>query len=522
MASARTLFGILGSKQILICSNSQFTSKISRTFLHQCFRCHKSLLLNSWSANNLTQNSLLQKRAFHNSHSFNAARRDYYELLGIGKNASNADIKKAYYKLAKKYHPDVNKNDPEASKKFQEVSEAYEILGDETKRKQYDTWGATADQMGGMGGGGGHSKGPQGFSQQWQYQSTIDPEELFRKIFGDAFTRGSSHFEDFAESNYGFGEAQEILLRITFTQAARGTTKDVNINVVDNCPKCRGSRCEPGTQATKCQFCNGTGMESITTGPFVMRSTCRYCQGSRMYIKHKCTECEGKGSTVQRRKVSIPVPAGIEDGQTVRMSVGNKELFVTFRVDKSDYFKRDGPDVHTEADISVAQALLGGTIRIQGLYEDHTIQVMPGTSSHTKIRLSGKGMKKINGYGHGDHYVILKIKAPKHLNEKQKALAMAYAELEQDTPGQILGITVKKDGNKTFTTNEKLILLEAIRSVLEGKDKKDTDSTNIDLNNNRKQEVEANSSKSNTVKQPDSKETCEDSDVEDTKLKNKN
>uniref|UniRef100_A0A6P7GLN8 Protein tumorous imaginal discs, mitochondrial-like n=1 Tax=Diabrotica virgifera virgifera TaxID=50390 RepID=A0A6P7GLN8_DIAVI len=251
MGSARTLFGILGSKQILLCSNSQFTTKISRTFLHQCFRCHKSLLLNTWSANNLTQNSLLHKRTFHKSHSFNAARRDYYELLGVGKNASNSDIKKAYYKLAKKYHPDVNKNDPEASKKFQEVSEAYEILGDENKRKQYDTWGATADQMGGMGGGGGHSKGPQGFSQQWQYQSTIDPEELFRKIFGDAFTRGSSHFEDFAESNYGFGEAQEILLRITFTQAARGTTKDVNINVVDNCPKCRGARCEPGQISVK-------------------------------------------------------------------------------------------------------------------------------------------------------------------------------------------------------------------------------------------------------------------------------
>ncbi|CAH1105528.1 unnamed protein product [Psylliodes chrysocephalus] len=455
MASARNLFGILNTKHIIIYTNSQINSKISRRFLHHCFQCKTSLIVRSRGNHNIVPNSLLSKRSFHLTSAV-SARKDYYDVLGVGRNSSNSDIKKAYYKLAKKYHPDVNKNDPEASKKFQEVSEAYEILGDDSKRKQYDTWGSTADQMGaGMGGGGGRAHGPQGFSQQWQYQSSIDPEELFRKIFGDAFGKsgsGGNPFDDFAESTYGFGEAQEVIdvivLKVNFTQAARGTNKDVNINVVDNCPKCRGTRCEPGTQASKCQFCNGTGMETISTGPFVMRSTCRYCQGSRMYIKHKCTECQGKGSTVQRRKVTIPVPAGIEDGQTVRMSVGNKELFVTFRVEKSDYFKRDGPDVHTEADISVAQALLGGTIRIQGLYEDHTIQVLPGTSSHTKIRLSGKGMKRVNGYGHGDHYVTFKVAVPKHLNEKQKALAMAYAELETDTPGTIMGITFKKDGVK--------------------------------------------------------------------------
>lgn len=165
--------------------------------------------------------------------------------------------------------------------------------------------------------------------------------------------------------------------------------------MVDTCPKCRGSRCELGTKATRCTYCDGTGYETVTRGPFIMRSTCRNCEGTRMYIKHKCVECQGKGSTVQRKKVTVPVPAGkilkvllraftnnfifligIEDGQTVRMPLGRKELFVTFRVEKSDYFKRDGPDVHTEAEISISQALLGGSIRIQGLYEDHTIQVI--------------------------------------------------------------------------------------------------------------------------------------------------
>ncbi|XP_049826169.1 protein tumorous imaginal discs, mitochondrial-like isoform X2 [Aethina tumida] len=481
MATARNLIGLLSTKNLNVFVSSQVGKTPSR-FLHQCVQCNSIGVVNVHITNRIQSKvTNVDKRSFHFTNAVNAARKDYYDILGVSRNSSTSDIKKAYYKLAKKYHPDVNK-EPEAQKKFQEVSEAYEILGDDSKRKQYDTWGSTAEQMGGMGAGPGPGPhGPQGFSQSWEYQSTIDPEELFRKIFGEAGFGNKSPFEDFSESNYGFGEAQEVVLRVTFSQAARGTNKDININVVDNCPKCRGSRCEPGTNATRCNFCNGTGMESVTRGPFIMRSTCRYCQGSRMYIKHKCTECAGKGQTVQRKKISVPVPAGIEDGQTVRMSVGNKELFVTFRVDKSDYFKRDGADVHTEADISVSQALLGGTIRIQGLYEDHTLQIMPGTSSHTRIRLSGKGMKKVNGHGHGDHYVTFKVVIPKHLNEKQKALAQAYAELEKDTPGTILGITLKNDGQKedmpfagseekaqSKHSEEKVGLLSKIKNALFG------------------------------------------------------
>ncbi|XP_050298079.1 protein tumorous imaginal discs, mitochondrial-like isoform X2 [Anthonomus grandis grandis] len=449
MATCRSLFGIISTRQLHIILTPQLTK--SGRSLHQCLGCKTRNILSN-NVVNQTQNGveLFVKRSFHLSAVCKAAKKDYYDILGVGRNASSSDIKKAYYKLAKKYHPDVNKNDPEAQKKFQAASEAYEILGDDSKRKEYDTWGATSDQMGGMGGptgSTGRAHGAQGFNQHWEYQSTIDPEELFRRIFGNAgFSK--SPFEDFAESKYGFGEAQEIVLRVTFSQAARGTNKDVSINVIDNCQKCQGSRCEPPYKAVRCTYCNGCGMESITTGPFIMRSSCRYCQGTGMYIQHKCTECEGKGTTVQRRSVTIPVPAGIEDGQTVRMSVGNKELFVTFRVDKSDYFKRDGADVHTEADISVSQALLGGTIRIQGLYEDQILQIKPGTSSHTRMRLSGKGMKKVNGFGNGDHYVNIRIRVPKHLDQKQKALIQAYAELETDTPGQISGVSHTTDGTR--------------------------------------------------------------------------
>ncbi|KAF2896101.1 hypothetical protein ILUMI_10071 [Ignelater luminosus] len=482
MATVRTLI-TTGCRQINLVVSSN-TNKISQRLLHQHFHGNKSAVVSLKFWNNLSArnnfNNQISCRSIYTTQL--NQRNDYYEVLGVSRNASVAEIKKAYYKLAKKYHPDMNKNDPNAAKKFQSVSEAYEILSDEERRKQYDTFGTTAEQMGQQ----GARAGPQGFSQQWSYQGTVDPEELFRKIFGDVRFGQGSPFEDFAESNFGFGEAQEVVVRLTFAQAARGINKDISVNVIDTCPKCNGSRCEPGTKSVKCTYCDGTGFESMTRGPFIMRSTCRYCEGSKVYIKYKCMECEGKGSTVQRKKVTVPVPAGIEDGQTVRMPVGRKELFVTFRVEKSDYFRRDGADVHTEAEISVAQAVLGGTIRIQGIYEDHTVQVVPGTSSHTRIRLSGKGIKKVNGYGHGDHYVTFKITAPKSLSKKQKALLQAYAELETDTPGQIFGITYKTDGSKQYVSEQQDVL-EALRLALSGKESPglDLDDTS-DIQNNRK------------------------------------
>ncbi|XP_067630745.1 protein tumorous imaginal discs, mitochondrial isoform X2 [Eurosta solidaginis] len=395
-----------------------------------------------------------QRSHIHLTNVFNA--KDYYQILGVAKNANAKDIKKAYYQLAKKYHPDTNKNDPDAGKKFQEVSEAYEVLSDDTKRREYDTYGQTTENMGRAGFGG---QGPQGFSQNWQFRSTIDPEELFRKIFGEANFRSNS-FDDFADSKFGFGAAQEIIMDLTFAQAARGVNKDVNVNVVDTCLKCNGSKCEPGTKPGRCQYCNGTGMETISTGPFVMRSTCRYCQGTRQYIKYPCSECEGKGQTVQRKKVTVPVPAGIENGQTVRMQVGRKELFVTFRVEPSKYFKREGADVHTEAAISISQAVFGGTIRVQGVYEDQWISIQPGTSSHHKVFLRGKGLKRVNANGHGDHYINIKIEVPKNLTSEQKSLLRAYAELETDTPGQINGITRRKDDTKKATGHPENVPIE--------------------------------------------------------------
>ncbi|XP_077279364.1 dnaJ homolog l(2)tid, mitochondrial isoform X2 [Temnothorax americanus] len=448
MATGKGLAAILRPKTINLLGNNKL-NKISRDVLQHGSACQRHVVrvastFGGWNREKNIGTRVQPHRAIHLT--TNVLRRNYYEILGVSKNASLKDIKKAYYQLAKKYHPDTNKGDPDANKKFQEVSEAYEVLSDDTKRKEYDTWGATSEQMGmGMGQGQG---GPKSYTQHWQYRSTINAEELFRKIFGDAgFQSGAfSDFEDFTETKYGFGAAQEVIMNLTFSQAARGVNKDINVNVVDTCPKCGGSRCEIGTKPAKCFSCNGTGMETISTGPFVMSSTCRYCQGTKMHIKFPCTECNAKGQTVQRKKITVPVPAGVEDGQTIRMALGRKEIFVTFRVEKSRYFRRDGPDVHTDAEVSLAQAVLGGTRRVEGVYEDQTIQIMPGTSSHTRIRLTGKGLKKVDGMGYGDHYVNVKITVPKHMTEKQRALFQAYAELETNTPGSIHGVTYKTDG----------------------------------------------------------------------------
>ncbi|XP_033211054.1 protein tumorous imaginal discs, mitochondrial-like isoform X2 [Belonocnema kinseyi] len=476
MATGKGLAAIFTSKNVTLAGFTK-SNNLQSGILQRCNACQRYLAtvalgIDVWSRQKVekyTVNKCTQsKRDFHVTNKL--LKRNYYEILGVSRNAAAKDIKKAYYQLAKKYHPDTNKGDPNASKKFQEVSEAYEVLSDDTKRKEYDAWGSTSEQMG-MGTGNQHQANRNTRDFNWQFKSHINAEELFRKIFGEAGFNSSTFndYEDLADSRYGFGASQEVIMNLTFSQAARGVNKDIELNVVDTCPKCQGSRCEIGTKPIKCQYCNGTGMETISTGPFVMRSTCRYCHGTRVYIKFPCDNCEGKGQAIQRKKVTVPVPAGVEDGQTVRMAVGNKEVFVTFRVEKSRYFRRDGADIHTDAQISLAQAVLGGTIRIDGVYEEQTIQIKPGTSSHTQIRLSGKGLKKMSSLGYGDHYVHIKITVPVKLTEKQKALLQAYAELETDTTGTVHGVASKKDGTSEKTqANSGEGLLDKVKKAIFG------------------------------------------------------
>ncbi|XP_071787654.1 dnaJ homolog subfamily A member 3, mitochondrial-like isoform X1 [Asterias amurensis] len=380
-------------------------------------------------------------RLIHTSSAFSAIS-DPYKVLGVAKNASQKDIKKAYYELAKKYHPDKNKNNKEAAKKFAELAEAYEVLGDDSRRREYDTMGAA-----GFGGsGGGFQQG-----QQWQ-QTNIDPEELFRKIFGNAGFGGGNNGASVGDSVFGgFDRGHEVMMDLTFSEAARGINKEVTVSMEDACDRCKGNRAEPGSKIVRCHHCNGTGQETINTGPFVMRTTCRQCRGTRTLITVPCMTCRGAGTTMQRKKVTVPVPAGVEDGQTVRMPVGNRELFITFKVARSDTFRRDGADVHSDVTISFTQAALGGSLKIKGIYDSIHLNIPAGTQSHTRIRLPSKGISRVNGYGYGDHYVHIKIKVPIKLTNKQRAVLLAFAEEETGVSGAVDGTTKTSDGAKIAT-----------------------------------------------------------------------
>ena len=260
-------------------------------------------------------------------------------------------------------------------------------------------------------------------------------------------------------------------MELSFEEACRGVNKELTLRVLDTCGLCKGSKCASGHKPQVCKQCNGTGMESVQTGPFFMRTTCRVCYGRREVITHKCKECAGKGVTHQHRRVNIPVPAGVEDGQTMRMNIGKQEIFISFKIKPSEIFRRDKEDVHSDLAISISQAVLGGTVNVKGIYDDHVFRIPSGTQSHQRFRLTGKGIKRIHSSGYGDHYIYIKIKIPTYdsfthkpffrlldfslcisffiirkLTREQKALINTYAETDTDVNGTIDGITSTSSG----------------------------------------------------------------------------
>ncbi|XP_063054604.1 dnaJ heat shock protein family (Hsp40) member A3b isoform X2 [Engraulis encrasicolus] len=392
----------------------------------RCWKAASSLTLRrlSWSK----ARHVLCTQAFHTS-AVCQNKEDFYQVLGVARNATQKEIKKSYYQMAKKYHPDTNPDDPQAKEKFAKLAEAYEVLSDEVKRRQYDTYGS-AD---GPGGGFGSSSREQ---QHWSRSSNIDPEELFRKIFGD-FT-GAQGFGNFSSV---FEQPPEFMMELTFTQAAKGVNKEITVNIEDTCPRCDGKGNDPGTKVQHCHYCNGTGMESVSTGPFMMRSTCRRCGGRGSIVITPCIMCRGRGQVKQKHTVMVPVPAGVDDGQTVRMPVGQKEIHITFKVQRSPLFRRDGPNIHSDVNISVAQAILGGTARAEGLHGPISIEIPPGMQSDQRIHLQGKGIKRMHSFGHGDHYVHIKVKIPKKLTRRQRSLLLEFAEEEVDVQGSVNGVS---------------------------------------------------------------------------------
>ena len=352
-----------------------------------------------------------------------ADKRDYYEVLGVDRNADDATLKKAYRKLAKKYHPDMNPGDKEAEAKFKEATEAYGVLSDPDKRRQYDQFGHAAFENGGGGAGGFGG-----------FDFSGDMGDIFGDIFGDLFGGGGRR-----RANNGpmKGANLRAAVNIMFQEAITGCEKELEITLKDPCSKCNGTGAKPGTSPETCPKCNGSGQVVMTQqsmfGMVRNVTVCPDCQGTGKIIREKCPDCRGTGFTSSRKKIQVSIPAGIDDGQSIRIRDKGEpgtnggprgDLLVEVRVARHAIFQREDMNIFSTVDISFAQAALGGTIRIPTVDGDVEYEVKPGTQPNTRIRLKGKGVPSLrNRNVRGDHYVTLNLKVPTNLsNESKEAL----------------------------------------------------------------------------------------------------
>lgn len=357
------------------------------------------------------------------------SKRDYYEVLGVQKTATDDEIKKAYRALAKKYHPDMNPGDKEAEKKFKEASEAYAILSDADKRRQYDQFGHAAFD-GGAGGAGDFDF------------SGMDMGDIFGDIFGDLFGGGRTR-----RTNNGPMKGANIRasVRITFEEACFGVEKELDLTLKDECKTCHGSGAKPGTTADTCKKCGGKGQVVFTQQSLfgVVRNvqTCPDCRGTGKVIRDKCPDCHGTGFISSRKKIQVSIPAGIDNGQSVRIrdkgepgSNGGPrgDLLVEVNVSRHPIFQRQGYDIYSTAPISFVEAALGSEVRISTVDGDVMYTVKPGTQTDTRVRLRGKGVPTLrNKSVRGDHYVTLVVQVPTQLNQEQKDLLRQFDDALQ-------------------------------------------------------------------------------------------
>jgi len=376
--------------------------------------------------------------------------KDYYKILGISRNAKDSEIKKAYYQLAKKYHPDVNK-DKGASEKFQELSEAYEVIGDTKRRHEYDQFGSSSASS------QGRPSGPTGTGQGdfgWEFRSGRTAEQIFRDIFRD-FDPFKSERGGFGETAEGFEAAQQVSVNISFEEAARGVRKEIKMNVVDACGACIGTGVQPGFKKLSCPYCNGTGMISQHVQGFFMQSTCSKCGGSGAFNKNPCLECKGHGQNVQSKSFNIEIPAGIDNGQTLRTQLGKSIIYVTISVAPSQRHRRDRENIFTDIEISLAQAVLGGMVEIPGIYNNTKVRIPSGTSSHAQMVLKGRGIKRLNQPGNGDQILNIKISVPKAITTEQREAILKYAISEKNRKGTVDGLDGPYNEEAPSGTNEK-------------------------------------------------------------------
>ncbi|TSB46772.1 molecular chaperone DnaJ [Alkalicoccobacillus porphyridii] len=347
------------------------------------------------------------------------SKRDYYEVLGVDQNASVDEVKKAYRKLARTYHPDVNK-EADAEAKFKEVKEAYDVLSDPQRKAQYDQFGHTDPNQGFGGGGAGGDFG--GFN------------DIFDMFFGGGGGRRNPN-------GPRQGADLQYTMTLEFKEAVFGKDTEIEIPREETCNTCSGSGAKPGTKPETCSHCQGSGQLNVEQntpfGRVVNRRVCNHCEGTGKMIKEKCSTCSGKGKVRKRKKISVKVPAGIDHGQQMRVSGQGEaganggpagDLYVVFNVKSHEFFERDGEDIYCEMPLTFTQVALGDEIEVPTLTGKIKLKIPAGTQTGTNFRLRGKGVPNVHGRGQGDQHVKVRVVTPKNLSEKEKDIMREFAE----------------------------------------------------------------------------------------------
>ncbi|KAL8138064.1 hypothetical protein V2J09_004065 [Rumex salicifolius] len=362
--------------------------------------------------------------AFRSIHNTGSLSRDYYDILGVSRNATPTELKKAFYALAKKHHPDMNKDDPDAETKFQEISKAYEILKDEQQRAAYDQMGHDAfEQSKGQGGGAYSGTGFNPF------------EDMFRTGFEDIFNM----FRPGAGPSMR-GQDAKVLLELSFMEAVQGCTKTISFQTTMPCETCGGTGVPPGSKPETCKPCKGKGMTFMQRGPFSVQSTCMQCGGTGKTFTSLCKSCNGHRVKPGSKSVKLDISPGVDNNETIRVSRSAGadpdgyepgDLYVTIKVKDDPVFRREGSNIHVDAVLSITQAILGGTVQIPTLTGDVVLKVRPGTQPGQKVVLKKKGIRPRGSFNYGDQFVHFNVSIPTNLTPRQRELIQEFAKEER-------------------------------------------------------------------------------------------